>query len=172
MWMGLVVIFVVMIFGDAFLSEDPSQPEYDFPWLLELPLHMALPFIFALLVTFAWLSGSGNQDFLNLGKILSGFFSYDFLLARSENELSDYLGALLGVGFMVSGYATVVGHDLTHRTKDKKAVIEGRWLLSSSCNPDFAIEHVYGHHVNIGTEEDPATARRGGNVYAFSIDQQ
>ena len=29
MWMGFVIIFAVMILGDAFLSEDPSQPEYD-----------------------------------------------------------------------------------------------------------------------------------------------
>ena len=53
MWMGFVIIFTVMILGDAFLSEDPSQPEYDYPRLLELPLHMALPFIFVLLVSFA-----------------------------------------------------------------------------------------------------------------------
>jgi len=169
MWMGLVTIFVVLILGDAVLGEDPSQPEYNYPWILELPLHMALPFVLALLVSFAWSSGSGNQDFLNLGKILSGIFSYDFLLARSKNELFDYLGALLGVGFMVSGYGTVVAHELTHRTRDKKAVIEGRWLLSASFNPDFAIEHVYGHHATVGTLEDPATAKRGENVYVFSI---
>ena len=169
MWMGFVIIFVVMILGDAFLSEDPSKPEYDYPWLLELPLHMALPFVFVLLVAFAWSSGSESQDFLNLGEILNGLFSYDFLGARSENGFFDYLGALLGVGFMVSGYGTVVGHDLSHRTRDKKSVIEARWLLSASCNADFAIEHVYGHHVTVGTKEDPATARRGENVYAFSI---
>ena len=34
MWMGFVITFVVMILGDAFLSEDPSKPEYDYPWLL------------------------------------------------------------------------------------------------------------------------------------------
>ena len=104
MWMGFVTIFSVMILGDAFLSEDPSQPEYDYPRLLELPLHMALPFVFILLVSFAWSSGSENQDFLNLGEILNGLFSYDFLAARSENGFFDYLGALLGVGYMVSGY--------------------------------------------------------------------
>ena len=35
MWMGFVIIFSVMILGDAFLSEDPSQQEYDYPRLLE-----------------------------------------------------------------------------------------------------------------------------------------
>ena len=67
MWMGFVTIFAVMILGDALLSEDASQPEYDYPRLLELPLHMALPFVFILLVSFAWSSGSEDQDFLYLG---------------------------------------------------------------------------------------------------------
>ena len=169
MWMGFAIIFSVMILGDAFLTEDHSQPEYDYPRLLELPLHMALPFVFFMLVSFAWSSGSEDQDFLNLGKIFYGIFSYDFLAARSENSFFDYLGALLGVGYMVSGYGTVVGHDLAHRTRDKISLIEARWLLSASCNADFAIEHVYGHHVTVCTNDDPATARRGENVYAFSI---
>ena len=156
-------------FGGCILSEDPSQPDYDYPMLLELPLHMAFPFVFLLLVSFAWSSGSGNQDFMNLGKILNELFSYDFLATRSENGFFDYLGALLGVGYMVSGYGTVVGHDLSHRTRDKLSLIEARWLLSASCNTDFAIEHVYGHHVSVCTKDDPATARRGENVYAFSI---
>ena len=48
-------------------------------------------------------------------------------------------------------------------------MLEGRWLLSASCNADFAIEHVYGHHVTVGTDKDPATARKGENVYTFAI---
>ena len=48
-------------------------------------------------------------------------------------------------------------------------MLEGRWLLSASCNADFAIEHVYGHHVNVGSVGDPATARKGENVYKFAI---
>ena len=55
MWMGFVIIFSVMILGDAFLSEDPSQPEYNYPMLLELPLHMAFPFIF-----YFWLVLAGH----------------------------------------------------------------------------------------------------------------
>ena len=90
MWMGFAIIFSVMILGDAFLTEDHSQPEYDYPRLLELPLHMALPFVFIMLVSFAWSSGSGNQDFLNLGEILNDLFSYDFLEARSKNGFLDY----------------------------------------------------------------------------------
>ena len=169
MWLGLVVLFIVVIGGDAVLGEDTSRSEYNHPWLIELPLHLALPIIVLILLTFAWSTGSAGEDFLGISKLLSGFFAYDFLVARDGNIWSDYIGAVLGVGFMVAGYGTNVGHELTHRIKDRIAMLEGRWLLSASCNADFAIEHVYGHHVTVGSDEDPATARKGENVYTFAV---
>ena len=169
MWLGFFVLLIVVVGGDAILGEDDTQPEYSYPWLLEIPLHLALPIIILILLTFAWGSGSTGEDFLGIGKLLSGLFPYDFLEARDGNILFDYVGAMLGVGFMVAGYGTNVGHELTHRIKDRIAMLEGRWLLSASCNADFAIEHVYGHHVTVGTDKDPATAKKGENVYFFYI---
>ena len=110
--------------------------------------------IILMLLTFAWSTGNPEEDFLGISKLLSGLFAYDFLAARDGNMWSDYVGAILGVGFMVAGYGTNVGHELTHRIKDRIAMLEGRWLLSASCNADFAIEHVYGHHKNACLPED------------------
>ena len=53
MCLGLAVLFVVVIGGDAVLGEDAAQPEYSHPWLIELPLHLALPMIIILLLSFA-----------------------------------------------------------------------------------------------------------------------
>jgi len=169
MWLGLAVLFLVVIGGDAVLGEDASRPKYSHTWLIELPLHLALPLIIILFLSFAWATGSTNTDFLHIGELLSGLFAYDIFLARDSNMWSDYLGAVLGVGFIVAGYGTNVGHELIHRIKDRVSMLEGRWLLSASCNADFSIEHVYGHHVTVGTDEDPATARKGENVYTFFI---
>ena len=33
----------------------------------------------------------------------------------------------------------------------------------------FAVEHVHGHHKNVGLASDPATAKRGENIYWFII---
>jgi len=151
------------------LGDDPSIPEYSYPRLLEVPLHLALPTVLLLLASLAWASGRGTQDFLGIGKLLSGFFAYDFITARNDSSWTDYLGAVIGTGFMVGGYGTVAAHELTHRIKDRITMLEGRWLLSTSCNADFSIEHVYGHHVTVGTDADPATAKKGENVYAFFI---
>ena len=41
----------------------------------------------------------------------------------------------------------------------------GNWLLAFSWDCTFAIEHVYGHHKNVGFPEDPATGKRGENIY-------
>ena len=132
-------------------------------------MHLALPIISIFLFCFAWSCWSGDKDFLNIGYLLSGFFSYDFILARNESIWSDYLGALLGVGFIVAGYGTNVGHELIHRVNDRVAMLQGWWLLSASCNADFAIEHVYGHHKHVGLFKDAATARRGESIYIFMI---
>ncbi len=43
----------------------------------------------------------------------------------------------------------------------------GNWLLAFSWDCAFAIEHVYGHHKNVGLDIDPATAKRGENIYKF-----
>jgi len=169
MWLGLIVLFAIVIGGDAFFGDDVSHSKYSHPWLIELPLHLALPLIIPMLLSLAWSSGGGAKDFLGIGQLLGSLISYDFLAERNTNTWSDYLGAVLGSGFMVAGYATNVGHEFIHRINDRISMLKGRWLLSISCNPDFAIEHVYGHHVNVCTDDDPATARKGENVYAFFI---
>ena len=123
MWLGLAVIFVVVIGGDTVLGEDASQPEYSHPWFVEFSLHLALPFVIILLLSFAWACGGGTQDFFGIGKLVSRFFSYNCLEARGSNMWSDYIGALLGMGFMVAGYGTNVGHELTHRTRNRVAML-------------------------------------------------
>ena len=169
MWLGFIILFILVVGGDALLSDDVSTPDYKYTWILELPLHLALPMIFILLISFAWSSGSGSSDFMGMGAWLGSLFEYDFIQARNGSIWVDYLGAVIGTGFLVAGYGTNAGHELSHRLQDTIAKLESRWLLSTSCNADFTIEHVLGHHSIVGTKDDPATARRGENVYAFFV---
>jgi alkane 1-monooxygenase len=169
MWGGLIIMIVLLVGGDALLGEDTSEPEYRYPWLLELPLQAALPVLTLLVLTLAWTAGSGQEDFLGLGALASYLLSQDVFAARAGNTWFDYLGACLGVGLLVAGYGTNVAHELCHRTTRKASVLASRWILAMSGNADFAIEHVYGHHARLCTHEDPATARRGENVYAFFV---
>jgi len=169
MWLGIGVIFLVLIGGDAIFGKDTSQPKYAHPRLVEIPLHLALPFLAVLLAALAWSAGSGTSDFLGIGAGLGDFLGRDLLAARNSTTWLDYVGGVLGVGFLTAGYGINAGHEFTHRITSHRAMIEGRWLLAMSCTTNFSIEHVYGHHVRVGTDADPATARRGENVYFFFL---
>ncbi len=169
MWLGIGIFTLLLIGGDYLLGEDISKPDYKYPALLSLPLLIALPLLTATLAALAWASGAPGTDLLGIGALLERLFAYDFLAARSANTGLGYCGGLLSVAFVIAGYGTNVAHELTHQTQSRWKMILGRWLLSMSCNADFSIEHVYGHHVTVGTREDPATARRGESVYAFSL---
>ena len=61
------------------------------------------------------------------------------------------------------------GHELAHRKKNKFDMFVGNWLLAFSWDCTFAIEHVYGHHKNVCLPEDPATGKRGENIYLFIL---
>ena len=132
-------------------------------------MFLSLPTLIILLISFSWSSGSGNMDLFGIGQKLSIYFNYDFINIRNANTWFHYMGAILTVGFSVAGIGTNIGHELTHRTKDPISMIFGRLMFSMSCNADFSIEHVYGHHVNVSTNKDPASAKRDENVYLFFI---
>ena len=169
LWLGFVATNLVIILGDALLGNDTNAIEVRYPKLLELPLHFALPILGMVMLSLAWVSGEGSQDLLGIGAFLNSVVPYDVFAARESTTGLHYLGGVLSVGFLVAGFGTNVAHELTHRTHSRLSMITGRWLLSMSCNADFSIEHVYGHHVNVGTERDPATAKRGDNIYAFIV---
>jgi len=169
LWAGFVVLAILLIGGDAVLGEDTSEPDYKHTWILEIPLQAALPMLTVVLVVFAWTGGSGSHDFLGLGAAVYGLTGYDALAAREATTWWHYLGGVLSVGFIVAGYGTNVAHELCHRVTRKWNVVISRWILAMSCNADFSIEHVHGHHANVCTHKDPATARRGESVYAFFV---
>jgi alkane 1-monooxygenase len=76
------------------------------------------------------------------------------------------LGLTVSIG-LFSGYiGIVVAHEMMHRPDAQHRAL-GWVLMSLALYPHFCIEHVYGHHPNVATREDPATARRGEHFYAF-----
>ena len=76
------------------------------------------------------------------------------------------LGLALSVG-VVNGLAINTGHELGH----KKTRLE-RWLakivLAVVGYGHFIIEHNRGHHVDVATPADPASAKMGQSIYGFA----
>ena len=76
------------------------------------------------------------------------------------------LGAAVGMSGGSIGITTA--HELIHR-QSKFMRSLGVILLILCLYGHFRIEHVYGHHRNVATKEDPATARKGENFYFYFV---
>jgi alkane 1-monooxygenase len=70
------------------------------------------------------------------------------------------------MGATMGGSNINVAHELLHKDNlvDK---LTGMLTLSKCFYMHFVIEHVFGHHRNVATPKDPATARKGETVYSF-----
>lgn len=167
MWLGAAVIYGGTILGDAFLGDNFDEPEYRHPWLLNSVLYLALPVLAAIGLAMAWMAGSG--DLLGLGAWTQAHLGWDLFARREATSAWHWLGAILSSSITFAALATNVGHELTHRTTDRAAMIVGRWLLAVTFDAEFSIEHVYGHHRRLATAADPASARRGEHFYGFLV---
>ena len=94
------------------------------------------------------------------------FFSIDKLAFTSS--VSDIIGIILSASIVMATNGINVGHELGHR----KSIIARTCskLLYLPCQyMHFYIEHNFGHHINVATPEDPATARYKQTLYSFWI---
>ena len=97
------------------------------------------------------------------------FLIWEFLGSMSENlSTSDTVGRILSMGLICGGLGINVAHELGHR-KSFFSRTCSKLLLMPSQYMHFYIEHNFGHHVNVGTEEDPATAKYKQSLYSFWI---
>ncbi|KAL0489832.1 alkane 1-monooxygenase [Acrasis kona] len=73
---------------------------------------------------------------------------------------------ILSLSIVSTAPAQAVGHELIHRLNTVDRML-GKFLFSLTMYSHFATEHVYGHHKNVATHKDPATARKGEWIYTF-----
>lgn len=163
MYLGLAAAVLFVVFGDLLFGNDTEEPEYKHEWILNLQLYSSLVLIFIMNFIMVWTVA--DMDVLGYGALVQSLAGYDAAAARLDNTLPQYIVAIISCGLLSAVVGTIVGHELTHRTWDPVAMFIGRWLLAFSWDTAFAIEHVYGHHIYVGSTDDPATAPRGRNVY-------
>ncbi|MCA1748076.1 MAG: alkane 1-monooxygenase [Sphingomonadales bacterium] len=80
----------------------------------------------------------------------------------------EFAGAALTIGLTSGMTGIVVAHELVHRNR-RWATRAAFLLMALVCYAQYCIEHVYGHHVRVGTAEDPVTARKGQSLYGFAL---
>ena len=105
--------------------------------------------------------------YLNI-PIVYGIFYVSLNTLVYTNSISEIIGIILSASIVMATNGINVGHELGHRKS----------LFSRTCSKllylpcqymHFFIEHNYGHHINVATPNDPATAKYKQNLYSFWI---
>lgn len=89
-------------------------------------------------------------------------------LADPGGDALTFTGRVFALGLSCGVLGINVAHELGHRP-DAFSQRLSHLLLASSLYTHFFIEHNRGHHRNVATPEDPATARKGEWVQVFWV---
>ena len=154
-----------IILGDYILKKDEKVYKYKYQIFLDLPTYLNLP----LLLLFMVLSISYITEYQNIyvAQIIENYLYLDITALRANVSTLGKVSLVILSSLFIGIMGTVPAHELTHRKHNKFDMFVGNWLLAFSWDCAFAIEHVYGHHKNIGLLNDPATAKRGEGLYGF-----
>ncbi len=167
-WLGLIAAVVGWIGGDTLsVKVNPEPVAYERRYILDLACYSLFPSVDFMCVAFAWSLSPG--DMFGIGAGIETRLGWDILSAKAASTPWDTWGATYSYGFAVAMGGLLTAHELTHRTDDRLAMWLGRWMLAMSFNASLETAHVYGHHRDVATPADPATAYRGENVYHFFV---
>lgn len=107
---------------------------------------------------------------LYLNVIIVAFILYLFIqrLLIGGLALYEILGMTLSTGIVAGSNGINVAHELGHR-KNKAERFLAWMLLLPNFYMHFYVEHNRGHHKNVATPLDPASASKGETLYGFWI---
>jgi len=156
-----------LFIGDYVLPRDKEIEQFSFPAILNFSIYINLPILFCLIFLVVSVFGNNSPNWYIEG--LYSTLSVDFYQVVESFTLLDKISIIFQTTLLIGILGTVPGHELTHRKQNKFDMFIGNWMLAFSWDCTFAIEHVYGHHKDVCLEEDPASAKRGENIYLFIV---
>lgn len=98
--------------------------------------------------------------------INAGYFVW--ILGNREMTTAELVFSVINVGILFGVSGINVAHELGHREGSFDRWM-ARLLLLPVLYSHFTLEHNYGHHLKVGTHEDPATARKNEPIYQFYV---
>jgi alkane 1-monooxygenase len=149
-WATVILAFVILPIFDALFpaSQENHSPEIEESRskvvLFDVLLYTCLPICF--------------------------YITYFFFQTIATATLTNFekVGLVMSVGVVLGSMGINVAHELGHRaSKFDQAV--SKLLLLPVLYQHFFIEHNRGHHKNVSTDADPASARKGENIYSFWV---
>lgn len=106
--------------------------------------------------------------YLNIPILFGLIYYYLHTLTTTALKPYEIIGMTASVGLIVGTIGINVAHELGHRVTAYEQAMS-KLLLMTALYMHFFIEHNRGHHKNVATQEDPASARLGESLYAFWI---
>lgn len=99
---------------------------------------------------------------------LSAALIYSALLFLNSTSALEKWGYVLTTASLLGGFGITIAHELVHRPQSWQRAL-GVWNLMLVHFGHWGIEHVFGHHKNVATPLDSATARANQGLYSFWI---
>ena len=165
MWGGLLLAGGFILLDEVFQNTD--ERAYAHPWILNVLLYLNLPSLLAIGLVFAYHLSAGDP--LGLEILASQGLGIDLAASREATSLVHLVPAGLIVALFFGAAGINAAHELSHRTENPVDQAVARWMLALTFDTTFPIEHINGHHKNVGTAQDPATARRGEYIVSFMV---
>ncbi len=155
---GIVVdtITPVQTLGAGF---DENGDTNGVPWLLNATMYAMLGVFVLLQLAIAWRIYQYVNGIPFTGETAT-FLGMAYYTGITASQL---VGAVVSTGIF-AGIGIIYGHELSH-TKGFSFLIS-RWMMALSGKAHFCYAHVYNHHLELGCDDDPATAPRGRSLYA------
>jgi hypothetical protein len=151
-WAGIAT-FPILLSLDIVLPADHKVRAIGAAWLAEIPLYLHLPLLVAVWTLFA----------LRLGA-WTGHTSVP--LPGGTVNAAGVVGMVLSVGWIGAVPNLPIAHELMHRRSlfpRAVAKVYGTVFL----DPNRDVGHKLTHHLDLCTEADSDTPRRGQSIYAF-----
>lgn len=94
--------------------------------------------------------------------------SFFFVIDLTELYSVSFMGKVFAMGLLCGVLGINIGHELGHRSSRVEQFL-GEILLLTSLNTHFLPYHNEGHHREVATPDDAATAKKGQTLYSFWI---
>lgn len=109
-----------------------------------------------------------TYDYMLYIIVLFQFIALFMFLNSMSDELLwwEIVGRIWAMGLLCGTFGINVAHELGHRANKFERFLSKAALLTS-LYMHFYIEHNKGHHKNVGTPKDPASARYNELIYLF-----
>jgi len=100
---------------------------------------------------------------LQMGMVVWG----GYVAAHWSLSVEEFIGFTLSMGICSAVIGITVAHELAHREKGSLENRLSKIMLATVLYAHWGMDHAIGHHQNLGTPEDPSTARLGESLYQF-----